>query len=138
MRKAIVLGFISLFLLACGDTSDEPAPSVLPDGSVADVLLPDASPPETDLPPLPSNVDPVQACYDIARVLGDKMLACSGDATAAAKFQKDLEDAWDCPSITSLRDGVELYTVCFPAIKAMSCTDFQNANVPSSCKAQLT
>ena len=95
MRKALVLGFISLFLLACGDTSDEPAPPMLPDGSVtADVLLPDASPPEPDLPQLPSNIDPVQACYDIARVLGDKMLACSGDATAAANFQKP--GSWDC------------------------------------------
>ena len=138
MKKALVLGFISLFLLACGDTSDEPTPPMLPDGSTADVLLPDASPLEPDLPPLPSNVDPVQACYDIAMVLGDKMLACSEDAVAAASFQKSLEDAWDCPSITAVRDVVELYTVCFPAIKAMSCTDFQDANVPSSCKTQLS
>lgn len=137
MKKALVLGFISLFLLACGDTSDESDP-ILPDGSVTDMLLPDVLLSDPDLPQLPSNIDPVQACYDIARVLRDKMLACNGDATAATNFQKSLEDGWDCPNITSLRDGVELYTVCFPAIKAMSCSDFRDGNVPYSCESQLS
>jgi hypothetical protein len=128
----IVSGIAAMSCTGCGGdviTSERDAHIV-----VMPKIL-DAAPSQSDL--MPENVDPVRACYDIARTLGEKELSCSGDSVKADKFQADLEMMWDCPSIIGLRDAVEFYTACLPAIKALSCADLQSANVPSSCKAQL-
>ena len=138
--KDFLIGFlvgvaatVCYFMLSgCGDEAPAPEPDAF---VVVTPVLPDAKPPQTDL--LPDKIDPVQACWDIAKALGDKMVECTGDPIQAAKFQKELEDAWDCPNIKVLRDGVEFYTVCLPAIKALSCVDLQSANVPKSCQSQL-
>jgi len=131
-----IFGFIAvlIFILVIGCGSDF-IETPEPDAMVADTMLSDTTPPEPDLMLIQS--DPVQACYDIAQWLSDKILKCSKSQTAADKFKKDLEDGWDCPTITGIRDSVELYIVCQPAIKALSCIDFKNAEVPKSCMGQL-
>lgn len=142
MKKFLMgfaLGFLAamvlMFIGGCGDeTMPEPDATVVVDAGV-DVMPPDTSPPEPDL--MVVQHDPVQACYDVAQWLSDKMLECSGSQHDAASFKKYLETVWDCPSSTGIRDAVELYTVCQPAIKNMTCADFEAANSPPSCKSQL-
>lgn len=113
-------------------------------GNVEDLPLPDAG---TDMVEdgvavsspdfMPTNTDPVQACKDIVKWLGDKVYECSNDYSQQVNFMQILFDAWDCPTTKGLRDAVELYTKCQVDIKNMTCDEFQQANVPSSCKNQL-
>ena len=129
----LILGIMAMFSIGCGGEVTDPLPL---DGGMEDVLVADSVPPPTpDL--LPSKIDPVQACYDIAKWVADKAFACSGDQQGADKIQKTLEDAWDCSTIKGLRDGVELYTVCQVEVAALTCAEFQQGVVPKSCQSQL-
>jgi hypothetical protein len=140
--KTFFLGFVigvvsSVAIVMCSGCGSGKVVSdaATPDSIAPDMFVFDAKPPQPDL--LPTNIDPVQACYDVAQQLGDKEFECTNDQSKAYKFKTTLEDAWNCPGITALRDGVEFYTVCLPAIKALSCADFQGGSVPDSCKSQL-
>jgi hypothetical protein len=127
-----IVGVLTIISVGCGG-EDVYTPE--PDGSMVDVFVPDTTPPEPDL--MLTQNDPVQACYDLVQWLTNKALECSGSQEAANKFKKALEDGLDCPSVTGIRDAVELYTACQPAIKSLSCTDFETANSPTSCNGQL-
>jgi hypothetical protein len=82
--------------------------------------------------------EPEQACEDTADVVAEKARDCGLNSSEVRRgFVSGATGGQSCSVIVRVRDEAELRDVCFPALRALSCDNFANGEIPESCRNQL-
>ncbi|MGM0557334.1 MAG: hypothetical protein ACQEVA_13200 [Myxococcota bacterium] len=81
---------------------------------------------------------PPQACRDFADTFASKAEECGDDYQTVYNDLVNSLASGDCDNIVSIRDRDAFYDDCMPAIDALMCDQLSAANLPDSCRNQLS